>query len=410
MLKRTLIFILTLLCVFSYAAEALAAEIPEQYAAEASSNEVLCTGTLTFEITTPEQVFCVKGYIGCKFSAEAALVSSGNGVKVWTVLITFEKVGNSKVTFKAYSEDGERLKQFPETPVTVTVNHLPPVTDSPIILGSDRAVLLGAPPEYCGLKQKEHGFYIGTDENSLTTKVESNSIIRGKINKLVTGLEPDTIYCYRAYTITSKGTVFGNTKRFVTLPEKTLDAEDAVFPNSPARYMYLFGSTDNRYEIKKPPFGFVGGAEASKHMVTIDVPVWKIKRGKRVPGTMSVTVNYKLENNVKAIFAEIYDLDIQFPVMALKGYSYRRISGPGIPKSTPIMSHHSFGGAIDVNKPYNLFYTRKDKRNPKSPYYIPRSVIDIFEKYGWAWGGNFEEGFDTMHFQYLGLDLTEDDN
>jgi hypothetical protein len=92
--------------------------------------------------------------------------------------------------------------------------------------------------------------------------------------------------------------------------------------------------------------------------------------------------------------------------MALVGYSYRHISGPGLNGSN-IMSHHSFGGAIDVNKPHNLFYLHKDKRKPKDPYYIPQSVIDIFAKYGWAWGGNFKEGLDTMHFQYLGLDLTK---
>ncbi len=409
MLKKTIIFILALICVLSFAGEAFAAQTPEQYTARALSDEVLYKGMVTFELTTPEEVFWVKGYVGGKLSAQAAIVSCDSGVKVWSADITFSKLGNSKVLFKAYSENGERLEQFPDAPIEIKVTHLPPVTESPIILDSDRAVLLGTPPENCGIKQKEQGFYMGTSEDELTTKVKSNTIIRGKANKLVTGLSPDTIYCYRAYTVTSGGTFYGDIVRFVTLPEKAHSAQNAVFPNSPARYVYLFGSVDDFYEIKSPPFGFAGAAEASKHMVTIDVPVWKIKRGKKVPGTMPVTINYKLENNVKAIFQEIYELDIQFPVMALKGYSYRRIVGPGIPKSSPIMSHHSFGSAIDVNKPYNLFYTRKDKR-PKSAYYIPESVIEIFEKSGWAWGGDFKEGFDTMHFQYLGLGLTKKDN
>lgn len=69
-------------------------------------------------------------------------------------------------------------------------------------------------------------------------------------------------------------------------------------------------------------------------------------------------------------------------------------------------SHHSFGAAIDINWTVNDLYMGKDKRNPKSPYYIPQSVIDIFAEHGWAWGGNFKECCDTMHFQYLGLDLT----
>lgn len=410
MLKRLLIFVLTLVCVFSFVGEALAeGSSGTEYSARALASEVLYKGTVTFEITTPEQAFKVKGYIGGKSYGEATLVSTNEGTKVWTAAITFKSVGSSKVTFKAYSDKGSCLKQFPDTPIVITVNHLPPVTESPIILDCDRAVLLGTPPVNCGIKQKEQGFYMGTDKDNLSTKIKSNAIIRGKANKLVTGLLVDTIYYYRSYMVTSKGTVYGDTVSFTTPPQKTWAAEDAIFENTDDRYMFFFGSTAKFYKLSSPPFGFVGIAEASKEMVTIDVPVWKITRGKKVSGTMPLTINYKLENNVKAIFQEIYELDIQFPVMALKGFSYRRIAGPGLTGS-PIMSHHSFGGAIDVNKPYNLFYLHRDKRNPRSPYYIPQSVIDIFAKYGWAWGGNFKEGLDTMHFQYLGLDLTETDN
>lgn len=405
MLKRILIFVFALLCAFSFAREAFAAEAPDQYTAAASVNEILYKETVTFEITTPEQASIVKGYVGGKLSAEATLADSGAGVKVWSAVIPFKKVGKSNVTFKAYSEKGKVLKQFPDAPIVITVKHLPPVTESPIMVDSDRAELLGTPPENCGLKQKEHGFYFGSTLGSLK-KIKSNKIIRGKANKLVTGLLPNKTYYCRAYTVTSGGTVYGRTIFFTTPRQTTPAAEDAVFENTDDRYSYLFGSTDRYYKIQRPPYGFASSSEASKQMVNIKVPVWKIRRGKRVSGTMALTINYKLEENVKAIFQEIYELDMQFPVMALKGYGYRRIVGPGLTGSS-IMSHHSFGAAIDINKPYNLFYRYRDKRNKKSPYYIPQDVIDIFEKYGWAWGGDFKEGFDTMHFQYLGLDLTE---
>jgi hypothetical protein len=389
---------------FTFCGTAFAAP-PEGYKASPSASEVLCGGSVTFDITTPSEAGSVKAYIGGKSSGDAQLVTTEASSKRWTAEVAFAKAGDSKVTFRAFSQSGKKLCAFPSDPLIITVKHLPPVTEQPIILDCDRAVLLASPPENCGTKQREYGFYMGTDPANLSTKVKSNAVIRGKINELVTGLTPGTAYYFKAYVVTAKDTYYGETLSFTTPAQKTWAAQDAVFQNTADRYMLLFGSDAKFYTMGSPPYGYVGSAEASKQMVKIQVPVWKLRGSKKVSSTMPLTINYKLENNVKAIFQEIYDLDIQFPVMALVGYSYRHISGPGLNGSN-IMSHHSFGGAIDVNKPHNLFYLHKDKRKPKDPYYIPQSVINIFAKYGWAWGGNFKEGLDTMHFQYLGLDLT----
>ena len=121
---------------------------------------------------------------------------------------------------------------------------------------------------------------------------------------------------------------------------------------------------------------------------------------------MTLQINYKLAESVKAIFGEIYNLDIQFPVKTLAGFSYRRMVIPWV-HNNPYLSPHAFGTCIDINKAANGFY-HQDRRNKKSPFYIPESVIAIFEKYGWTWGGDFKEGMDTMHFQYLGPELTEE--
>lgn len=73
------------------------------------------------------------------------------------------------------------------------------------------------------------------------------------------------------------------------------------------------------------------------------------------------------------------------------------------------MSIHSFGAAIDINPgDYdNDYFLGKgnDLRDKSNPYCIPDEVIEIFEKNGWFWGGNFSICSDTMHFQYLGLDF-----
>ena len=72
-------------------------------------------------------------------------------------------------------------------------------------------------------------------------------------------------------------------------------------------------------------------------------------------------------------------------------FNYRTISG------TNRLSAHSFAIAIDINIKdthywkwtKNLTYTNK----------IPKEIVDIFEKYGFIWGGRWYH-YDTMHFEY----------
>ncbi len=277
-------------------------------------------------------------------------------------------------------------------------------TDNPIVLDADRAVFLGA--SSTDSKVREKGFFYGLSPDALNTKVASKSVERDKMNVLVTGLAPKTTYYCRAFVRTRAGIFKGSVYAFTTPAAKQWTAQDAVFHNSDDRYHFIFGTTTKYYKMTSPPWGYNGKKEAAKHMVTVTVPVWKIAKKAKVPSTMSFKIHYKLAAQVQAIFSEIYGLDIRYPIKTIAGYQYRRMVVPWV-KNNPYMSQHSFGTCIDINKAYNLFYKSKDKRNVNSPYYIPESVIAIFEKYGWTWGGDFKEGLDTMHFQYLGPELIE---
>ncbi|MDE7297904.1 MAG: peptidoglycan-binding protein [Lachnospiraceae bacterium] len=175
------------------------------------------------------------------------------------------------------------------------------------------------------------------------------------------------------------------------------------------RYQYLFGMDVREITMSTPPKGYENREAAASHMVTITVPVWKMKaNGDKYSSTYKLTVNKKLSASVKAIFKEIYALDIKFPIKQLLGFAYRKVGGVGLSKST-LMSVHSFGAAIDINPgDYdNDYFLGKgnDLRDKSNPYCIPDEVIEIFEKYHWFWGGNFEICADTMHFQYLGLEM-----
>ena len=401
MLKKAVAVIMILSCVLSLGTLARAEERP--YFAEASRVVAYAGEAISFDISTPADVFDVKVYADNKLCASATPASSEAAIKHWQASAVFETSGLKDIEFRAYSQEGKLLESF--SPLKLRIKHLLPVAEPPIIMDCDKAVLLGT-AQYCGQTFREYGFNLGTSPMALNTKIRSNRLIRGKMNKLVTDLLPGTTYYYQAYVVAQSGTIAGSMVSFTMPQQQEWSAQDAVFEDSEDRYNYIFGTDTKYYTKDSPPFGFVGWSEAATYMVRVTVPIWRMSGSRRSPGKWTFSIHYKLENNIKAIFDEIYALDIQFPVMKLYTFDYRTINGPGL-KNSPILSHHSFGTAIDINKPYNLFYKTVDKRDPKNPYTIPPEVIAIFEKYGWAWGGNLKEGIDTMHFQYLGLELTE---
>lgn len=190
-----------------------------------------------------------------------------------------------------------------------------------------------------------------------------------------------------------------------------LEAHSMPLESNDARYEFLTGQGYKAYTTKDMPDGYQSESKAAANCVTFDVPVWKMNSsGKRYSTVWSITINKKLAASVRCIFSDIYQLDIQFPFNYLKGFMYRKVGGSGL-MSSPLMSIHAFGSAIDINywDDDNDYYLGRgnDLRNKSNPYCIPDEVIDIFAGYGWFWGGNFDICADTMHFQYLGLEFLQ---
>jgi hypothetical protein len=79
-------------------------------------------------------------------------------------------------------------------------------------------------------------------------------------------------------------------------------------------------------------------------------------------------------------------------------FNWRNIAG------TNRHSMHSFGMTIDINTTYSDYWqwackcTAEDA-NVKYKNRVPQIIIDIFEKYGFIWGGKWYH-YDTMHFEY----------
>lgn len=68
------------------------------------------------------------------------------------------------------------------------------------------------------------------------------------------------------------------------------------------------------------------------------------------------------------------------------------------------LSAHSYGYAIDINTSHSDYWLWKypgASENKEIAYVnrIPKQIVEIFEKYGFVWGGRWYH-FDTMHFEY----------
>lgn len=139
-------------------------------------------------------------------------------------------------------------------------------------------------------------------------------------------------------------------------------------------------------------------AEAESRLVWVEVPVWRLKDGKKVSDTERFQILDVLANDVKEIFHEIHKGKEKFPIKNLIGYSWRG----------SFKSLHSTGRAIDLNPEENPQVNSKGKaivgkswQPGSNPYSIKSDgdVVRAFTKRGWIWGANFRTR-DYMHFGF----------
>lgn len=162
----------------------------------------------------------------------------------------------------------------------------------------------------------------------------------------------------------------------------------------------LFGTDSvKRYASKE---------EADAQMTTVTVPVWRLNKstGVKTASELSFRFNAALADDMVNIFTEIYNDPEQFPIYSIGGYDWRGDSAKG---------EHNCGTALDINYIENYQVTPDGKPLAgecwlpgENPFSIPEdgSVVRIFNKYGYSWGGNAWPDYsnkDYMHFSYLGL-------
>ena len=127
----------------------------------------------------------------------------------------------------------------------------------------------------------------------------------------------------------------------------------------------------------------------------------KLKPLKWIPSKTNQTLLVHSENGCFDSLQKVSDALSQLPDNLLKyvipsagTFNYRVIAG------TNLLSTHSYGIAIDINVKHS-HYWRWTKNHNAALYKnaIPLAIVQIFEKYGFIWGGRWYH-FDTMHFEF----------
>ena len=162
---------------------------------------------------------------------------------------------------------------------------------------------------------------------------------------------------------------------------------DDWLPRSP-----WFDPGRNRNEAFFKKMYGASARDVSAHLVTV---AWSPDPRVKVPFT---SVN-GASRQLQAVADELAQLSNQdrtlekYLLSPLGGtFNWRVIVG------TTKLSVHSFGAAIDINTKYSDYW----HNTPGQPVYrnkIPLSIVNVFEKHGFIWGGKWAH-YDTMHFEY----------
>lgn len=139
-----------------------------------------------------------------------------------------------------------------------------------------------------------------------------------------------------------------------------------------------------------------GKSEAEVRKNLIDV-VWCPKL---VNKKIKITSVNGIDKIVKKLSAELdQHPEFQKYIINIGGtFNWRKISG------TNRLSTHSFGMTIDINVKYSNYWQwdcncKNEDAKLSIKNRIPKKLVQIFEKHGFIWGGNWYH-YDTMHFEY----------
>lgn len=186
----------------------------------------------------------------------------------------------------------------------------------------------------------------------------------------------------------------GQKKNFEQLLDNA-DAEDMFFypyPVGDSSYIPPLLNVDpgriRNADFLKKMYGATK-QQVENHLVTIP---WLPKSTHK---TIRITSVNGVDKKLAQVSAELDELPAEFKKYVINTagtFNWRVISG------TQRLSGHSFAIAIDINTQFSNYWQWAGK-NYLYKNQIPKQIVEIFEKYGFIWGGKWYH-YDTMHFEY----------
>jgi hypothetical protein len=186
----------------------------------------------------------------------------------------------------------------------------------------------------------------------------------------------------------------GATKNFDALLERP-DLRDMLslsYPPGEQRNPPSFNSDPGRFRVEAFFKALYGKDERAVRSQLRSVQWMPSHNGPWLPATTRFGVDKKLEK----IIVELEKLPSEYQKYLIPSggtFNYRHIVGK------KRLSPHSYGIAIDIAAAGSHYWLWEAGGAYVYKNSIPYAIIEIFETYGFIWGGKWYH-FDTMHFEY----------
>ena len=134
--------------------------------------------------------------------------------------------------------------------------------------------------------------------------------------------------------------------------------------------------------------GEVSNAWPAEVLESFVLPSWIALSGAPAVRVNRVRCHHLLVEHFGAAFLDIWKFG-HWPLLQDYGgcYNFRQQRG------AHVLSLHSWGIALDLNVAQNPFL---------APPKMPAEIVSIFKSHGFAWGGEFGQRPDGMHFEWGG--------
>jgi hypothetical protein len=109
-----------------------------------------------------------------------------------------------------------------------------------------------------------------------------------------------------------------------------------------------------------------------------------------------VLINPLAAGCLTAVANDIQSSNINYAINSVGCYRFDSDNGTS---NIGLKSYHSYGVACDINPDTNPFV----ESGTNTTHDMPQSIVDIFNRHGFTWGGNWQKPKDYMHFEFNGL-------